>query len=302
MKHPEQKSKKPFKLYVSPVSDIFGCYLLNEVTCHNCQTVSATVQPSLGGLAIEIPNKRGTQGYTNENNSNGSTCENKNGRKRSLSNREIEFEQRISFISSLLRINICECLNPFNLTNLFRNNDSWLGNRSYVHLFDCLDSFFQATLLNEDNLYECEKCNSKQESTQKFSLIKLPKILCLHIKRFYTAQSSFFMNIFSSGMGCFKRTEKIQFPDVISVKELRKRYMKDFVPKYCDEDMMTNFVYKLCSVINHHGYGISSGHYTSFVRVGDKWYRCDDSDVTQVSKKTVHDSEAYVLFYELLSQ
>lgn len=59
--------------------------------------------------------------------------------------------------------------------------------------------------------------------------------------------------------------------------------------------------YQLRSVISHSGSTLSSGHYTSFVKVGEhesgKWYACNDADVSEVSSSVIGDTEAYILFY-----
>lgn len=40
------------------------------------------------------------------------------------------------------------------------------------------------------------------------------------------------------------------------------------------------------------------GHYISYVRVGHKWYRCDDSKVTLAEPGQEIDRNAYMLFYK----
>lgn len=42
---------------------------------------------------------------------------------------------------------------------------------------------------------------------------------------------------------------------------------------------------------------IDNGHYISYSRQGDDWYRFDDSMVVQVDEKEVLGAEAYMLFY-----
>jgi len=42
---------------------------------------------------------------------------------------------------------------------------------------------------------------------------------------------------------------------------------------------------------------IDSGHYTSFVRRGLMWFRCDDATITETDEDTVQASQAYLLFY-----
>lgn len=57
-------------------------------------------------------------------------------------------------------------------------------------------------------------------------------------------------------------------------------------------------MYKLMSVLVHHGQTSNSGHYFCFVRnSNNSWYLMDDSHVSQVSQDEVLRQKAYVLFY-----
>ena len=43
---------------------------------------------------------------------------------------------------------------------------------------------------------------------------------------------------------------------------------------------------------------VYSGHYTNAVKVGQMWYRCDDTDTQPISEADVLSSnQAYILFY-----
>jgi hypothetical protein len=41
-----------------------------------------------------------------------------------------------------------------------------------------------------------------------------------------------------------------------------------------------------------------AGHYVSFVRVGDKWFSCNDESVVPVAAHAVLKDSAYLLFYQ----
>ena len=44
---------------------------------------------------------------------------------------------------------------------------------------------------------------------------------------------------------------------------------------------------------------LNSGHYTSLCRVmGNKWYKFNDDKVTEIQKREVVSSNAYILFYK----
>jgi ubiquitin carboxyl-terminal hydrolase 22/27/51 len=52
----------------------------------------------------------------------------------------------------------------------------------------------------------------------------------------------------------------------------------------------------LYGTVVHHGSGLG-GHYTCFVKVQEKWYKCDDAKVTE-AKEGYIDENAYLLFYK----
>lgn len=66
-----------------------------------------------------------------------------------------------------------------------------------------------------------------------------------------------------------------------------------------DEDPHTPVIYDLFAVISQHGGQAKSGHYTSYIRLKNVWFKCDDSHVEQRSEKDVLESEPALLFYAL---
>ena len=61
-----------------------------------------------------------------------------------------------------------------------------------------------------------------------------------------------------------------------------------------------NEIYDLAAVVNHHGSGIDTGHYTAYCRntVNGTWNLFNDVHVRPVSALDVAASQAYLLFYE----
>jgi ubiquitin C-terminal hydrolase len=59
-----------------------------------------------------------------------------------------------------------------------------------------------------------------------------------------------------------------------------------------------NIVYKLSSALVHVGKSINSGHYYSYVRINNIWYKFNDSNVKKVQAKEVFNSSPYLVFYE----
>jgi hypothetical protein len=50
-------------------------------------------------------------------------------------------------------------------------------------------------------------------------------------------------------------------------------------------------------MVVHLGSSTSCGHYISYVKTNNKWFKCDDEEVREVDKKVVTDQQAYLLFY-----
>uniref|UniRef100_A0A674MZS5 Ubiquitin carboxyl-terminal hydrolase n=1 Tax=Takifugu rubripes TaxID=31033 RepID=A0A674MZS5_TAKRU len=124
-------------------------------------------------------------------------------------------------------------------------------------LSDCLRSFTDLEELDETELYFCHKCKKRQKSTKKFWVQKLPKVLCLHLKRFHW--TAFLRN---------KIDTYVEFP----LKGLDMRgYLlepENSLPESC--------VYDLVAVVVHHGSGVGSGHYTAYGSHEGCWYHFND--------------------------
>lgn len=58
--------------------------------------------------------------------------------------------------------------------------------------------------------------------------------------------------------------------------------------------------YSLYGVIVHLDWALStaSGHYVCYVKIGGRWYKCDDASVTPALEDTVLTQTAYMLFYQ----
>ncbi|XP_073159675.1 ubiquitin carboxyl-terminal hydrolase 3 isoform X4 [Lepidochelys kempii] len=145
-------------------------------------------------------------------------------------------------------------------------------------LRDCLRSFTDLEELDETELYMCHKCKKKQKSTKKFWIQKLPKVLCLHLKRFHWTE--YLRN---------KVDTYVEFP-------LRDLDMKCYLlepensgPESC--------LYDLAAVVVHHGSGVGSGHYTAYATHEGRWFHFNDSTVTLTDEETVVKAKAYILFY-----
>ncbi|XP_047202919.1 ubiquitin carboxyl-terminal hydrolase 3 [Girardinichthys multiradiatus] len=145
-------------------------------------------------------------------------------------------------------------------------------------LLNCLRSFTDLEELDETELYYCHKCKKRQKSTKKFWIQKLPKVLCLHLKRFHW--TAFLRN---------KVDTYVEFP-------LKGLDMRAFLLEP-ENTLPGNCLYDLAAVVVHHGSGVGSGHYTAYGSHESHWYHFNDSTVTLTNEETVKKAKAYILFY-----
>uniref|UniRef100_A0A8C1Q9Y1 Ubiquitin carboxyl-terminal hydrolase n=1 Tax=Cyprinus carpio TaxID=7962 RepID=A0A8C1Q9Y1_CYPCA len=141
-----------------------------------------------------------------------------------------------------------------------------------VTLEDCLAAFFAA-----------DELKGKLRNGVKYcKVLRLPEILCIHLKRFR-----------HEIMYSFKINSHVSFP-------LEGLDLKPFLAKESPSQITT---YDLLSVICHHGTA-GSGHYIAYCQnvINGQWYEFDDQYVTEVHETVVQNAEAYVLFYRKSSE
>ncbi|KAK7791794.1 hypothetical protein R5R35_008811 [Gryllus longicercus] len=145
-----------------------------------------------------------------------------------------------------------------------------------LQLKDCLDLFTMCEKLGADDAWYCKDCKRHQRATKKFDLWMLPKILIIHLKRFYYNR--------------FRRDKidtMVEFP-------LANLDMSKFI----NNKKHPPATYNLIGVCNHYG-GMGGGHYTAYAlnKIDRHWYSFDDHHVSATSPESVITSAAYVLFY-----
>lgn len=131
-------------------------------------------------------------------------------------------------------------------------------------LQNCVDFFMKKEDLSEGNAICCERCGKKTGATKQMEMVRAPRCLVVSLKKFkYTSSGQ--VNVFTV----------IDFP--------------------IERFALAGTVYKLSGACNHHSMG-HGGHYTAYVRRGERWFVCNDSNVSEA--KNVRKENAYLLFYE----
>ena len=131
----------------------------------------------------------------------------------------------------------------------------------------------------EDVEKRCEKCNTEEniEMTKKQMISMFPQYLIIQVKRFQFGMQ-----------GLRKIDGPLEVSDMIDISKYhayKNRYG----------------IYQLYAGIIHLG-SPTFGHYISFCKTNDFWYKYDDDSVNQLSPKELEylKNNAYVLFYKKL--
>ncbi|KAF2664911.1 cysteine proteinase [Microthyrium microscopicum] len=191
-------------------------------------------------------------------------------------------------------------------------NSKGAANESSMRLEECLKYYTSKEKLAAVD-YTCKKCATQGVSTKQFTLLQLPPVLSIHLKRFSHLKDK------SS-----KVTTPVKFPLVLDMMPYTTLYHS---PETFTEtsssttngktngttsDSSTGYSallsqprehwspkllsYDLATVIVHKG-EMNSGHYVNYSREGKQWFLFDDSKVVLATEAEVLRAEAYILTY-----
>ncbi|KAE8654536.1 Ubiquitin carboxyl-terminal hydrolase 22 [Hibiscus syriacus] len=156
----------------------------------------------------------------------------------------------------------------------------------------CLNLFTRAEKLGSDQKLHCQNCQELRDSSKQLSIRRLPLVLCLHIKR---VEHSLVRKMLR------KIDQYLQFPfsldmtPYLSSSITRNKFgNRIFSFEYENSDSCAE--YEIFSVIAHSGM-LESGHYVTYLRLKNQWYKCDDAWVSEVNEGIVRASQCYMLFY-----
>jgi ubiquitin C-terminal hydrolase len=241
-------ARSPLPRRQSVVADVFQGMLLSEVTCSRCGNVSRKRDPFFD-LSVEIPDES------------------------HIRRAESERGQHVRADApgrGLLGM----------MTDFVRLTSP------PVTLATCLHAFCTSERLGDRDRYQCERCKQRVDAKKLLSVLQLPEILCVHIKRF--SYGSYFSS---------KVTQQVLFP-------LRGLDMAPFLARGSEAwqqvaDGSLSSLYDMVALVQHSGY-MGGGHYTAYClhEASRRWFEFDDRFVTEVSPETVQRAEAYLLFYQ----
>ncbi|XP_051547155.1 ubl carboxyl-terminal hydrolase 18 isoform X2 [Myxocyprinus asiaticus] len=141
------------------------------------------------------------------------------------------------------------------------------------NLESCIQSFFQ----RQNLLHYCDRCGQKQLSTHELRLVSLPRILCVHLKRFRN-DDGFTRKLHS----------RVTFPVTLNMGNCAAAGQSENV---APGSLQADEHYNLYAVIVHIGTAMF-GHYTAYIRPTHEptWYYADDSTVQPATWADVQDT------------
>ncbi|KAJ2741363.1 ubiquitin-specific protease doa4 [Coemansia sp. BCRC 34490] len=166
--------------------------------------------------------------------------------------------------------------------NISSSSSSSALNSGPFNIYQCLDAFSKAEILDGDDKWHCPKCKTRRRATKRLLVSRLPLVLIVHLKRFLT-------------IGHFreKLENNILFPT-------RNLYMDRYTIPNVQQQQQTggSTCYNLYGVANHFG-TLSGGHYTASVFNGlrGQWNYFDDTRVSTIPEANVVTPAAYLLFF-----
>ena len=150
--------------------------------------------------------------------------------------------------------------------------------KNYSNLQDSLAEYTKGELLETENAYYCERCDKKVDTVKRLCVKKLPPILVIQLKRFdydYERDAAVKFNDYFE----FPRELDME-PYTVAGMAKREKEAVDCEPEDLDPNIVRR--YKLRGMVVHSGQA-SGGHYYSYIKDGDKWYKFDDGDVSEVN-------------------
>jgi ubiquitin carboxyl-terminal hydrolase 22/27/51 len=177
--------------------------------------------------------------------------------------------------------------------------------------------------------FHCDVCQERSACTKQLSIDQLPLTLCFHLKRFQHTFTStakietympFPLNLdmtpYTYGKSVDTQSQNGHEEATNGSSSSSSSQPHDHSPtgdccsphplypplddigkeRWGAVPRSDRAVYCLYAVVNHVG-NMETGHYTSFIRHGEEWYKCDDHHITRTTKKEVLKSRAYLLFY-----
>lgn len=164
-------------------------------------------------------------------------------------------------------------------------------NTTDKRIMDCLRDYTKEEIVES----QCGECKAAVRHRQT-RVHKLPIILSLHIKRSFSK----IQDTLDKKVTFFKDTSHVSFPEHLDMTLFMSSQLSKSGEQENDQNKLKNNMYCLYAVVRHNE-GQSgkenSGHFMSYIKHRQKWYKHDDDIISCVDPKEVFGSQAYILFY-----
>uniref|UniRef100_A0A2P2IUE6 ubiquitinyl hydrolase 1 n=1 Tax=Rhizophora mucronata TaxID=61149 RepID=A0A2P2IUE6_RHIMU len=159
-------------------------------------------------------------------------------------------------------------------------------------LWGCLELFTRPEKLGSDQKLYCQNCQEKRDSLKQMSVSRLPLVLSLHIKRF---EHSAVRKLSRKIDWHLHFPFSLDMTPYLSSSIVRNRF-GNRIFSFASEEPNISAEFEIFAVITHSGI-LESGHYVTYLRIRNQWYKCDDAWITEVDEGIVRASQCYMLFY-----
>lgn len=173
-------------------------------------------------------------------------------------------------------------------------NDAQGEEQAAVTIEDCFNEFKKTEILDEENMWYCNKCKEHVRARKQLEIYKAPPIFIINFKRFKQGGQSSSRYLMFGGGGSYG--QKIDIDVSFPLESL------DLTNHVIGGNKGEKLIYDLYAVSNHYG-SMGFGHYTAYCQnpATNQWYEFDDSRVTPMNagmlKNSICTNAAYNLFY-----
>jgi len=142
----------------------------------------------------------------------------------------------------------------------------------------CFDQYTETEILDGDNQYLCEVCESKQDAKRVMTLTELPPVLNIQLSRYVFDREKFIKK---------KLMDKVSLPTVLFIDRHGGGGSDDCdhsAPCSSKRRQPCKKKYLLCAVMRHQGTSAYSGHYVAEAMdwTTGQWYEFNDETVTML--------------------
>lgn len=158
----------------------------------------------------------------------------------------------------------------------FAGLDLSIPDSNDITLYDCINNYVASERLEGYKL-DNPRLNEKEEVEKKITFWSFPNILMISLKRFN-----------NNGK---KKHSIVNSPITLDLTKYVEGYNKE------------SYIYDLYGICTHSGLGISGGHYWAQIKnANGKWYKFNDTQVTEIPNNIPSMQGAYCLFYRKYSK